>query len=321
MVLDVYRHNTTVYVDLNPANWIEMPDKEILEAAALDPAPAQVRIRRTIEYNVAIFMELEFTEPQFSIKIADKIYEVKQPPTLPLVDLQLCLVFKNEWARLPTVLNYYRRTHGVQRFILYDNQSEDPPSAELMAQPDVVYERWSIPYKHTITDKKNLSPTYGGPETIIIAQNSAYSHCLKRYRQATWTMLFDTDEFIVRRRGAEPLISLVQRIPPTIDTILMKGYWAGCNSIKQSEIYNSLNKFARRSQKFCMNKLILRTASHVFTNCIHNPYPNQGKIVMLSPDRGLYFFHLYTASSKNRPCDCKIYCQVPDRSFQESLTY
>lgn len=320
MVLDVYQNNNIVYIDLNPANWIELPDTEILKTAKLDSS-IHVQIRRTIEYNVAIFLELEFTEPQNSITFADKTYEVKQPPPLTPVDLQLCLVFKNEWYAIPSVLNYYRRAHGVQRFILYDNQSDTPPPAELMAQPDVVYESWSIPYKHTIKDKKNLSSTYEGPETIIVGQNSAYSHCLKRYHQATWTMLFDTDEFVVRRKGAESLKSLVQRIPPTIDTILVKGYWAGCNSVQKAEIYNSLRKFARRSQKFCMNKLILRTAVHVFTNCIHNPYPTRGQVTMLPPDHGFYFFHLYTASSKNRACDCKIYCQVPDRSLQESLTH
>jgi hypothetical protein len=322
MILDIYAgKDNIVYIDLNPAYAIEMPNSAIRTALEISPIPAEFTIRRTVEYNVAIFAEVKFAVPPYSIIINGKEHLVKQQPPLRPVELQLCLVFKNEWQRVPTVLNYYRRVHGVQRFILYDNQSDSPPPHEILAISDVVYEFWNLSYKHTIADKKNLSESYDGPIEIIIAQNSAYSHCLKRYRQATWTALLDLDEFVVRRRDNLALRKLVAEISPQVHSILVKGYWAGCNKVPQAEIYNSLKKFTRRSQKFCMNKLILRTAEHVFTNCIHNPYPTNGAIVTLAFDRGYYFFHLYTASAKNRKCDCSIYCQVQDRSLLDSLAF
>ena len=317
-VLDVYVSYGIVYIDLNPAKFIELQNEPKF---TIQPAPTKLILKKTTEYNVAIFLELEFHEIPDTILLDGQLYQVKQQSPLPLVDLQLCLVFKDEWYRIPTVLNYYRRVHGVQRFILYDNQSADPPPADLVSAPDVVYEQWNIPYKHTLQANANLSADYTGPETIIVAQNSAYSHCLKRYRQATWTALFDTDEFLVRRRDNLSLLNLVKSFSPAVSTIIVKGYWAGCNSLQQSELYNSLRKITKRSAKFCMNKLILKTADHVYTNCIHTAYPSRGKKVTLAFERGVYFFHLYTASTKNRPCSCGTYCRVQDPSFQESFIH
>ena len=317
-VLDVYVSYGIVYIDLNPTKFIELQNEPNF---TIQPAPTKLILKKTTEYNVAIFLELEFHEIPDTILLDGQLYQVKQQSPLPLVDLQLCLVFKDEWYRIPTVLNYYRRVHGVQRFILYDNQSADPPPADLVSAPDVVYEQWNIPYKHTIQAKENLSPDYTGDDTIIVAQNSAYSHCLKRYRQATWTILFDTDEFLVRRRDNLSLLNLVNSFSPAISTIIVKGFWVGCNSLKRTELYNSLRRITKRSEKFCMNKLILKTADHVYTNCIHTAYPTRGKTTTLAFERGYYFFHLYTASAKNRTCTCATYCRIQDRSFQESFIH
>jgi len=317
-ILDIYVSAEKVYIDLNPAKFIEIPNKPNF---TIEPEPKNILLRQTKEFNVAIFLELEFHEIPSAIRLDGIQYQVKSQSALPPVDLQLCLVFKDEWLQIPTVLDYYRRVHGVQRFILYDNQSSNPPPQDIISAPDVVYEHWNFPYKHTIQAKENLSPTYTGPETIIVAQNSAYSHCLKRYRQGTWTILFDTDEFMVRRRDNLSLLKLVNSFSPRISTIIVKGYWAGCNSFKQTELYNSLRKITKRSDKFCMNKLILKTADHVYTNCIHNSYPTRGKKTTLAFERGYYFFHLYTASAKKRPCSCAMYCKIEDRSFQESFMY
>jgi len=131
-------------------------------------------------------------------------------------------------------------------------------------------------------------------------------------------MLMDTDEFLVRRNGTPSLKKILTPLDNNIHTIIMTGFWAGCNKIGRKEIFTlqNLKKIKKRSNKNCMNKLIVRAKQHVFTNCIHNPYPTGGKIAKLSST--IYFFHLYTASAKNRPCDCAIYCNVADRSFQES---
>ena len=318
-ILDVYSTSQNkVYVDINPATYFENKNYEI----EIVPKSKEFKIHSTPNYNVASFLELEFSEIPRVLTIDKQEYEVKEPNACIIpIDLQLCLVFKNEWHRIPLVLEYYKRVHKVQRFILYDNQSTDPIPAEILAREDVIYHKWDIPYKHTISDPKLLKDDYGGPQEIIIAQNSAYSHCLKRYRDAIWTTILDTDEFIVRRRDNEPLLSLVKMTSPAIHSIVVRGFWSGCNSVQRDKLYENLRKITKRSPNFCMNKLILRTAEHVFTNCIHSPYPTKGKLIMLAYERGYYFFHLYTASAKLRRCDCQKYCRVADRSFQESFAY
>jgi hypothetical protein len=319
MILDVYTDAKTVYIDLNPVNFIELPNSEIYAILKFHPIPSGQKVHRTTEFNVAIFLELNFDELPAIVEINGVQYKVKHPHDIPPVDLQLCLVFKNEWDALPYVMDFYKRVHGVKRFILYDNQSDAPPPAEISTRADAIYQFWDVPYFHTITNKSALSDDYTGPEKIIVAQNSAYSHCLKRYRQAKWTAFLDTDEFVVRRRDNLPLSSIVNTVPDTIDTIEVKGFWAGCNSFNRDEIFRNLRNFKIRSNKFCRPKLILKTGSHLYTKCIHEAYSTA--FSYLRVNQGYYFFHLYTASAKLRRCECKTYCSVRDKSLSESFTF
>lgn len=313
-IIDIYAIDNKVYADLNPAIWIELTDNEI--AAKFSQQPPNLEIHRTTTYNVAIYLKFD---PVDSVIFNNKNYTPKIVNPGPPLLSQLCLVFKNEWSRISKFINYYKRVHKVDRFLLYDNNSSEEPAPEITSRPDVVLVPWRVPYKHTLKDKSLLSPDYTGPDEIIVAQNSAYSHALKRFPEAQWTAFLDTDEFLVRRSYGPSLQQILDSTPQSTDTLILRGFWAGCNKFSRAEIYNNLHKINRRSQNFCMNKLILRTSQHLFTDCIHRAYPTNGNSSMLGFDKGIYFFHIRSLSEKRPgPCDCTTFCRHVDRSFIES---
>lgn len=317
-VIDIYTVNGKTYMDLNPTEFIEFTDREI--AAQFTPnCPPNLEIHRTTTYNVAIYIQFD----QLSeVKFSGKVYKPKVVEPGPPLLSQLCLVFKNEWSRIQNFINFYKRVHGVERFLLYDNNSDEKPLTEVLERSDVIYIPWLIPYKHTIKDKQKLSPTYTGPDEIIVGQNSAYSNALKKYGDATWTILLDVDELVVRRSYGPSLKAILEGTDALTNTLIVRGFWAGCNNYSKNMIYENLRRISRRSNKICMQKLILRTSKHKFTDCIHHVYQNGGNASLLPMEKGIYFFHLYTLSEKRGgKCDCKTYCCQMDRSLMESCMY
>lgn len=321
-VLDIYSVNAKkTYMDLNPAKWIEFTDEIILSKFSPQP-PINSKVYRTTTYNVAIYIEFDKIDESEEVNFNQKVYKSKVAESGPNQLSQLCLVFKNEWSKIPNFINFYKRVHGVDRFLLYDNNSTETPVKEIIERPDVIYIPWYIPYKHKVQDKANLSPTYTGPDEIIVAQNSAYSHALKKYHTATWTILVDIDELLARRSNSPSLKTILETINQLTNTVVVRGFWAGCNNFPKNEIYENLRRILHRSNKFCMQKLILRTREHKFTDCIHHAYPTGGNSSLLAFERGIYFFHLHTLSEKRQTkCDCKTYCCVKDRSLIESFLY
>jgi len=319
-ILDIYRSSTNlnlVYVDLNSAIYLEISDEEIYAKLKLQPEPLAQKVFRTNNYNTAIFLEVTIPEKIQQITINNTIYSITEPIILPNITVQLCLVFKDEWHIIPQVIDYYRRVHNVERFILYDNNSSTGPPQEILGDPQIHVVPWKIPYTHLLS-----TPPQAGPDSIIIGQNSAYSHCLKKFSQAIWTILMDTDEFLIRRRDKPSLKNILETIPENVATIYVNGFWAGCNKFPRDEIYKNLSKMSRRGDKLCSQKLILRTNKHMFTNCIHSAYRIQDtKAMTFQINNGIYFFHLYTASAKLRKCICSVYCTIPDKSFIESWSY
>ena len=316
-IIDIYTINDITYVDLNPAIWIEFQDHEITSKFSPLP-PTNLKVYRTTTYNVAIYLTFnELEEVNFNKKVYKSKVHKSGPPLLS----QLCLVFKNEWSRIPNFINFYKRVHGIDRFLLYDNNSDGEPPSEIINRVDVVYIPWFIPYRHKLLNKANLDPIYDGPEDIICGQNSAYSHALKKFGEAKWTLFLDTDEFVVRRSGNPSIKTILESTQEDTDTLIIRGFWAGCNKFPKNEIYENLRRISKRGRNFCMNKLFLRTNKHQFTDCIHRAYPTPGKTTMLGFDKGVYFFHLYTISEKRSSCECRTYCCHSDRSLMESFLY
>ena len=316
--LDIYRINeTSIVIDLNPAKFIEMTNSEICQYIGHN-----MEIHRTTDYNVAIYGEISLQSDEKTILINNTSYKIREILPLHKVTAQLCIVLKDEWHLVLKYIEYYKCVHGIERFILYDNQSTKRDGYDnIVSRDDVIITVWDIPYKYKLIDKSKLESTYDGPEEIIIAQNSAYSHCLKFYRQATWTVLLDLDEFIVRRQSKPSLNSILNNIEPMCNSIYVKGYWAGCNKFQRNEISRNLDKISHRSPEFCKNKIILRTSEHRFTKGIHDFYDTDGSKKKLSVIDGQYFFHMYTLSPKKRRCFCNKFCSVNDKSFLESWKY
>ena len=96
------------------------------------------------------------------------------------VTLAVGAIFRDEARYLPEWIAFHRR-QGVERFYLYENNSNDDWEAALAPFSDVVELRhW---------------PDHPG-------QFSAYSDCLQRHRQDTrWIAFIDVDEFLFSPTG------------------------------------------------------------------------------------------------------------------------
>jgi len=314
--LDIYYgHDDSIFLDLNPCEYIEKTDNEILAALNIDAA-YQVEVIRTCDFNVAIFVRIIAKDGLDEIKIEGEFYKINRV-SQELVDIQICVVMKNEWHRLNSFLRFYRKVHNISRFIIYDNQSDEPAPMEFQSDPELVIIKWDIPYNLALS-----SPIASPPlDWTIAAQNSAYSNCLKKYHHSQWTLLVDLDEFIVCKESKNNLLDLTRLLPNLVDTIIFTGFWAGCNGMQDEAITNELDKIILRSSENCANKLMLRTRQHYFTRSIHWPYPSLrgGNQILPDPSNSFYFLHLWTASTKRRTCECWKYCSMLDMTLSNSV--
>lgn len=89
-----------------------------------------------------------------------------------------CLTARNESARLPFFLEYYRRL-GVDRFLVVDNDSRDDSVEFLLRQPDVHV--WS-------SDLSFRRANFGSAWFEVL---------LRRYGQGRWCLTVDADEFLL----------------------------------------------------------------------------------------------------------------------------
>lgn len=93
-------------------------------------------------------------------------------------DVRLFAVLRNERARLPHFLDYYRKL-GIGHFFMVDNASEDGSGDYLAAQPDVSLWRAEASYRRS---------RYGTDWLNWLKQIHAHGH---------WTLTVDIDEFFV----------------------------------------------------------------------------------------------------------------------------
>ena len=92
-------------------------------------------------------------------------------------ELLCCIVGRDEFPRLPSLLPYYRQL-GVDRFLYVDNDSQDDTVDWLLEQPDVHV--WSSPLSF-------LKGNFG---------SSWFELLLRRYGVGHWCLTIDTDEYI-----------------------------------------------------------------------------------------------------------------------------
>ena len=98
--------------------------------------------------------------------------------------LAVCLIFKNEADYLKEWVEFHRLV-GVEKFFLYNNNSDDD------------YKRVLAPYV-----AEGLVTLYDFPIHPPAAQAAAYNACLNVYRShARWIAFIDIDEFLYPREG------------------------------------------------------------------------------------------------------------------------
>ena len=93
-------------------------------------------------------------------------------------DILLFCTFRNEDARLPYFLSYYRNL-GITHFLLIDNGSDDGGADYVAQQPDVSL--WST--------KTGYGDARYGVDWLTYLQG--------RYAHGHWVLTVDTDEFFV----------------------------------------------------------------------------------------------------------------------------
>jgi hypothetical protein len=108
----------------------------------------------------------------------------------PEVYLAVCMIYRNEADYLREWIEFHRLV-GVERFYLYDNESDDDHVAVLAPYVEeglVVPHRWPG------------SSTTGAELNAI--QKAAYEDCVSRHaEEARWIAVFDADEFLFSPTG------------------------------------------------------------------------------------------------------------------------
>jgi Glycosyltransferase family 92 len=108
----------------------------------------------------------------------------------PDVYLAACMIFRNEADYLAEWIEFHRLV-GVERFFLYDNESDDR-SREVLAH----YEREGLVVVH------DWPGTVTSNTEIAALQVTAYDHCIATHgAEARWIAVIDADEFLFSPTG------------------------------------------------------------------------------------------------------------------------
>ena len=107
------------------------------------------------------------------------------------MNLAVCAIFKNEALYLAEWITFHRLA-GVERFYLYDHDSDDDWQETLA--PEI--------REGVVTIIPWSEPQYLGGAAPGGAQGNAYKDCLKRFRgEARWLAFLDLDEFLFSPTG------------------------------------------------------------------------------------------------------------------------
>ena len=294
-ILDCYRSGQFTYIDLAPQKWIEKSDDELksyLSIRDLRGNPVNFSIHRSVNFYVAIFLKIEkFLDDNLvinkkEVRVTDSVSASPK--------IQLGIVFRENPSDVIECINFYKKTHGINRFVVYNFSTEDTESywKEIQDLSGVSYYEW-LKSRVTFTTKKAFLK-YDPKGLVRFDKNSAYSHCLKKYRDAEWTLFVDSDELLINPTSKIGWLErYLDRLPSSVNTIKVRGYLGG----KEAFDLTDLPFVLKRTEKEVKKRLILRTKYHDFTNCIHDVEAKPSHQVWL-PDA--YFFHLDINAKKKR---------------------
>jgi hypothetical protein len=150
--------------------------------------------------------------------------------------LSLCLICKDENQYLQEWLDYHILA-GVQRFYIYDNESQVPVRETLS---EYIQKGWVV-----------VMEIHGRPKQL-----NAYDHCISVFgKQSRWIAFIDTDEFLVPKKAMD--IKDVLEEYEEFGGLAVSSYFFGSNGHHMPPPGGQLPSYRiRADEAFVENKLV-----------------------------------------------------------------
>lgn len=283
--------NTNAPVSLYPTT-IHM--KEVWESSVI------------VLYKHPLFLEQNRLEVSVTYKNIVKKCIAKRYDHLRNDKLVMMTLFKDDHYLISAWIEYYKRL-GIQHFYMYYNGSMNERNrlSTLRYDPKLVtfiewnYQYWLDKSSYRIVDPK-LRNNYHHAQTMAI--HSA----IYRYRHATtWMGLFDLDEYAYISNDTG-LIGLVDKYDPSITSeIYLRNSWATAEvsykPLRLPDLAKSTITYDKRLLTYPEQAKNIINPRNVYNFGIHQSHIRRPDTKVV--DSGLFFFHFYKFSPKNRTED------------------
>lgn len=241
--------------------------------------------------KVGTIIDFNILDENYSFTLQPKITEFCNKPCVTTI-------FKNDYYLVEEWSKYYFKL-GFKHIFLYDNDF-GKNTYYIDDNITVINANWK--YYQTIN---NIRYTIGQ----VIQQN----HTIWKYNPNILALI-DLDEFIVPK-----YINIFdETLYRDYCGISMPSYFFGCN--KQSTKNNILVNYTVREKvdnKFNQRKCIINS-NLVDIFCVHIPLEYKKDLLYISPEH-LQLNHYYLLSGSRTICNCKVYCQVSDKTIYRFL--
>ena len=145
---------------------------------------------------------------------------------------------KNEGPYLREWIEYHR-IHGVEKFYLYDNESND--DTKKILAPYI--KSGLVEYTYFPGEKQQLP---------------AYADCLARHRNdAKWLAIIDLDEFIVPKKH-NTISEMLNHMPRRVSEVVIKWAIYGSNGHEKMPRGLVMENYTMRAEKSWLRKAIVR---------------------------------------------------------------
>jgi glycosyltransferase involved in cell wall biosynthesis len=166
------------------------------------------------------------------------------PMNAKMPELAACVIVKNEGRYVQEWLSYHQAV-GVERFIIYDNQSQDDTLAQIRAWP-----------------RQDLVTLIDWPK--VPGQLPAYQHAIDNFRDvAEWCAFIDCDEFLCPQ-GTLSIREFLSNIGPLCAGVYAQWLMFGSSGKMVREPGPVTERFTRRGQGSfgpnCIGKSIVKMA-------------------------------------------------------------
>jgi hypothetical protein len=162
--------------------------------------------------------------PVESVTIGHTIsIQARKIKSRPIVPLQIVTMFKHETdAAILRFIEYYKCV-GIERFILYYNDTPSSRSFEHLQSESVEILYFPCPYKNPLFDPARVERNCFNFAQEFVLAFAAYEH----FPQAQYTLLIDLDEFIAPLPDSDGQIQIRNLLPELegYDSIRFSNAW------------------------------------------------------------------------------------------------